>query len=281
MNSNMKTGILMSFLVIVIFVFVIGKLPDKLPSLQSEGEESARAQTLMSSQVDSPGLAAKERRAQQFVEQFQRAVELELPTSNRQIQQDENSDTNAEVRIILPLPETYGPVTQPAEVDETWGQNPKILPEPAWPKAYVVESGDNLALIAKHFYGPVEGNRMDTIGRLFAANRRVLQAPDQLQVGQKLVIPPLSPLASKALEAVTVRVRNIGESRSNQRPTAQSRGQSQDQWYVVRDGDSLWKIASSKLGNGGLYLKIAKLNSAIIEDEDRLPVGLRLRLPVL
>jgi nucleoid-associated protein YgaU len=277
MDSKMKVGVIVTLLVIFIILFAIGRWP----LLQSESEEGERAQTLMSSQADPPGLAGRERHAQQYMEKFQRAAEEELTANNGQIQQYENSDINAEVRIILPLPKTYGPVTQPAEVVQAQDQNPQILPEPAWPKAYVVESGDSLALIAKHFYGSVEGNRIDTIGRLFAANRPVLRTPDQLRVGQKLVIPPLSPLASKALEAVTVRVKNIGEVRSNQRQTTQSRRPFQDQWYVVRDGDSLWKIASSKLGNASLYLKIAKLNSAVIEDEDRLPVGLRLRLPVL
>jgi len=277
MNSKMKVGGIVTLLVIFIFLFAIGKWP----LLQSESEESEGGQTLMSSQVDPPGLAAKERQAQQFVEQFQRAVKEELTADSGQTLQPENSDTNAEVRIILPLPVTYGPVAQPAEVAEAQGRPAQVLPEPAWPKAYVVESGDNLALIAKRFYGPVEGNRLGSIGRLFAANRPALRTPDQLRVGQKLIIPPVSPLASKALAAVTVPVRNIGDVKANQTWTTQLRGQSQDQWYVVREGDSLWKIASSKLGNGNLYLAIAKLNSAIIEDGDRLPVGLRLRLPVL
>ena len=48
---------------------------------------------------------------------------------------------------------------------------------------------------------------------------------------------------------------------------------------MVRDGDSLWKIAAEQLGNHSRYKEVAKLNSDIIDDEDNLLVGLHLKLP--
>ena len=56
---------------------------------------------------------------------------------------------------------------------------------------YVVCEGDNLADIAKKFYGSKEGNRRVNVMRLFEANRRLLESPDEIFVGQRLVIPPL------------------------------------------------------------------------------------------
>jgi len=47
----------------------------------------------------------------------------------------------------------------------------------------------------------------------------------------------------------------------------------------VREGDSLWRIAAERLGNGSRYNEIAKLNADVLDDEDTLAVGMRLRLP--
>jgi nucleoid-associated protein YgaU len=49
--------------------------------------------------------------------------------------------------------------------------------------------------------------------------------------------------------------------------------------YIVREGDSLWRIAAEWLGDGSRYSEIAKLNAGILEDEDSLVVGMRLKMP--
>ncbi|MHC4425888.1 MAG: LysM peptidoglycan-binding domain-containing protein [Planctomycetota bacterium] len=61
----------------------------------------------------------------------------------------------------------------------------------AWPKIHVVRKGDNLADIAKTYYGPKEGNRMANIKRIFKANHKTLKSPDEIYPGQKLIIPSL------------------------------------------------------------------------------------------
>jgi LysM repeat protein len=50
---------------------------------------------------------------------------------------------------------------------------------------YEVKSGDNLSKISKQFYGDPNDYM-----RIFYANRDKLRDPDQIQVGQKLTIPP-------------------------------------------------------------------------------------------
>ena len=50
---------------------------------------------------------------------------------------------------------------------------------------YEVKSGDNLSKISKQFYGDA-----DEYMRIFYANRDKLNDPDEIQIGQKLVIPP-------------------------------------------------------------------------------------------
>ncbi len=67
--------------------------------------------------------------------------------------------------------------------------------EPAKPAPptvrYIVCEGDSLAYIARKFYGPVQGNKRENVMKIFEANRGVLKAPDQIDIGQELVIPPL------------------------------------------------------------------------------------------
>ncbi len=49
--------------------------------------------------------------------------------------------------------------------------------------------------------------------------------------------------------------------------------------YVVQEGDTLWRIAAENLGSGTRYGEIAKLNAGILEDEEILAVGMRLKIP--
>jgi nucleoid-associated protein YgaU len=148
------------------------------------------------------------------------------------------------------------------------------------PLIYKVQANDNLASIAKTFYGPVEGNRKINIDRIFAANRLKLKSPDEIYIGQKLIIPPLtSGAACERLSDVTIPV--DGPSMAPEKtPMSDSRREiNTTQWYVVRDGDSLWKIAQARLGNGARYPEIARLNTDVLSDEDNLSTGTRLRLP--
>ncbi|MHC4432249.1 MAG: LysM peptidoglycan-binding domain-containing protein [Planctomycetota bacterium] len=62
---------------------------------------------------------------------------------------------------------------------------------PAWPKVHVVRKGENLGDIAKMYYGPTEGNRKANVMKIFESNRSLLESPDMIFPGQKLIIPSL------------------------------------------------------------------------------------------
>ena len=48
----------------------------------------------------------------------------------------------------------------------------------------------------------------------------------------------------------------------------------------MKEGDSLWKIATSQLGKGNRYQEILKLNSDTLKNsESNLEQGMKLRLP--
>jgi nucleoid-associated protein YgaU len=147
---------------------------------------------------------------------------------------------------------------------------------------YVVQAGDVLATIAKKVYGPEEGNRLANVTRIFEANRTALTSPDEIFVGQKLIIPAL--LQAKAAdkqqdalsEALFEKVQNIGKRNLADMKVEVPKGR----YYVVQDGDSLWKIATGHLGNGARFEEILKLNTDILKSKDtQLDIGMRLRLP--
>lgn len=143
---------------------------------------------------------------------------------------------------------------------------------------YAVCEGDNLADIAKKFYGPKEGNKRANVLRIFLANRKVLSSPHELFVGQKLVIPPLDSLKSERRifsKAMFETVPSIGSSHLS----TQSPATGQSRLYAVQEGDSLWSISARLLGDARRYKEISKLNPGILKDEDELAVGMRLRIP--
>ena len=102
--------------------------------------------------------------------------------------------------------------------------------KPALAKVYyTVSEGDNLADIAKKFYGPKKGNRRANVMRLFEANRRVLKSPDKIYPGQKLIIPPLG-----ALEPDKNSTENIFSDSMSEKAASIGRRHFLDQSWVNR-----------------------------------------------
>jgi len=184
---------------------------------------------------------------------------------------------DAGVRAALPAP---GPTTS---------EQPTVpKPDPvnsvlAKVRYYTVAEGDNLADIAKQFYGALEGNRRVNVLRVFQANRHLLRSPHEISVGQKLVIPPLgvsdadmNAIGSIFPSSMFENVESIGRRYSS----ADNRNAKRPVQYVVREGDTLWLVASEQLGNGSRYKEISRLNPRLLEDEDSLTIGMRLNIPV-
>jgi len=51
------------------------------------------------------------------------------------------------------------------------------------------------------------------------------------------------------------------------------------QWYEVKKGDTLWKIAKEHYGDGSLYMDIFNANQDTLSDPDKIQVGQKLRIP--
>ncbi|PID50418.1 MAG: peptidoglycan-binding protein LysM [Proteobacteria bacterium] len=54
---------------------------------------------------------------------------------------------------------------------------------------------------------------------------------------------------------------------------------SDDEFYVIQKGDSLWKIAEHAYGNGGKYHTIFEANREVIQDPDKIFPGQKIRIP--
>jgi nucleoid-associated protein YgaU len=237
------------------------------------------------------GIGTKERKTQEVLDRME--LDEKLPSQDIQASADEQ-----DIRSITPLPES---LSIAKESDKTTEIEPKIpspagaqeaIPstalgtgvkiQPAWPKFYVVSEDDNLASIAKKLYGPEQGNRRINIDRIFEANRRLLKSPDEIYVGQKLIIPPPSNLTqdeSKIDGVFSSTMFEKVESVGKKLLSTDGGGTKNERWYTVREDDNLWKIAAAQLGNGSRYTEITKLNADIIDDENNITVGMRLKIP--
>jgi LysM repeat protein len=270
MTSDAKIGLLLG----LVFIFIIAFLINGLPTFSSDNNNELTS-TMFSSQND--GLGARERKV---IEQNEPIIRyrpvVQLPPR-----------VEPDIRFEMPLPKgpldrkaiakvkSVGPSQSFATAKET--HEPKVQSKKqAPPKAYVVMTGDSLTVIARKFYGAKEGNRLANIKRIFQANRRILKSADQIYEGQRIIVPPLpgpTPVKkrlgrifpSKVLEKIGIR-RNALKGKEGGR-------------YVVRDGDSLWRISAEQLGDGTRYTEIAKLNADILDDEDSLSAGMRLKMP--
>jgi len=212
--------------------------------------------------------------------------------------------------IVQTLAQASGPVaaqektTEPAPSVEVTRQQAKVEPNPertqatettrptGATKTYIVVKGDTLASIAKKAYGPEEGNRIINNQRIFEANRNILKTPNDIIVGQELVIPPPAKPKPDAVLPKTLfeKVEAIGKRNvpapDKPQPEKQAPPKKEpakpaaaERWYVVQEGDNLWKIASTQLGSGARHEEIAKLNADILKAGIKLDIGMRLRLP--
>lgn len=288
MTRDAKIGLLLG----LVFIFIIAFIINGLPSLgRGDGNELTRN---MAKPQRNPGIGTDAREA------TQRTITPVRPTTtpvvrNPAVTEPQTTQAPAEqVRFTAPLPsptttrpsaETIAAaaeVSRPQRAVVAVNQQERTVtvskPKPARARIYIVRDGDSLASIAKHFYGEELGNKKVNVDRIFKANRKILKSPDQIYVGQRLIVPPLPETVSNNPENVLTAenfeaVESIG-ARHEQKVTKTT---DKTRYYTVREGDSLWKIASEQLGDGNRYPELAKLNK--LEDEDFLVVGARLKLP--
>jgi len=162
------------------------------------------------------------------------------------------------------------PVTETTPANQT-----KVVldvPRPAPIAKHTAVSGETLASIAKKYYGPEEGNRIVNIDRIYEANKDTLESKHKVIAGQELVIPALPGASAPAKAPADAQPKKTDKPKPSLPST--------EKWYVVKEGDSLWKIASRELGKGTRSREILDLNRDTVKDEKQVAVGTKLRLPL-
>jgi LysM repeat protein len=270
MTSDTKIGLLLG----LIFIFVIAFLINGLPSLKASAHGNELTYNMVNYQSETPHLGNKEREVGYSMETRGRSPKRATGALPYDSSLPSIGDNPAEVRFSMPLP-TYGPelsnsvgevliMNQPSGGDRS-RKNPQAVPE-----FYTVISGDNLAKIAQKLYGYTVGNKLATIDTLFAANSTALTSRDKVPAGIKLRIPIVKGVATQALK-------NNPAPGSAAQKTSNRAGATVI--YTVKDGDSLWKIAAKRLGDGTRCKEIMNLNQAILLGSIDLKAGMRLKLP--
>ena len=235
-------------------------------------------------------------------EQFETRIEIptapDLVIDNRVIETARDLQTDVPLRrteppdqvVVLdasPAADNVESRISPEQIASVSVQVPNIpvAVQPAadseWqPRYHVVQSGENLPLIAKQYYGPEDGNRRIVIQKLYEANSDILDSPDKIRVNDKLVIPPLEQLLNDSNTTLTAsaqtqessllsRFAEFFEPVDSDKPA---------RLYVVQKGESLWGIAQKTLGDGRRYKEILKLNGGI-KNPDDVRVGMTLKIP--
>lgn len=267
MASEAKIGLLLGLVIIFVIAFVLNELPRFSYSADDRPAESVGA-------AEPAGLGAHLRDHLDTGNTIEAVAEPRVSPSPKD--ESEEPEAYATLPVAPPIP----PKPSVDEIEQTTAR--ESVEQLVWEALYIVAEGDNLAEIAKKFYGPIEGNRRANVFRIFAANRKLLSSPDKIRVGQKLVIPPLVSAPADTLgigdifpnwmfETVeSIGMRHLPAEDNKPKPNRQ---------YVVREGDSLWAVAASQLGDPTRYKEIGRLNARILKDENTLSVGMRLVLP--
>jgi nucleoid-associated protein YgaU len=289
MTSDAKVGLLLG----LFFIFVIAFIINGLPRFRSD--TNTNELTTMANSPNDSYIGSNERKARAS---FRR----DRPVRNRSQSVTEAKETTkaeGKVRYKRPLSPDSAAVTNEsvtttedkvrsaAPARDAKRETKVNVSKQVKPEIYVVQAGDNLAKIAQKFYGMERGNKTLNVKRIFEANRRLLKSPNDISVGQKLIIPLLKDEAEGVFSGgLFEKIKStIGRTRSSTTTPTKTPAKPRPKPpaarptinYIVKAGDSVWRIADRQLGDKERFREIIKLNA--LEDEDYLTVGQRLLIP--
>jgi nucleoid-associated protein YgaU len=306
MTKDAKVGMLLG----LVFIFMIAFVVKGLPSFGESADSNELTTTMVSNRNASPGISGNTNKAEIIRPSVTRKSSNDNVNNNQAQKNDSmnkmpstaNSNLSSkpveEKRFSMPLPSSPAMARNVRAQGENnqsrisfkpaAGKDIKLeVPARAEERAlvirsYVVKDGDSLSEIAAKFYGADKTNMHINVKRIFDANRKDMDSVDEIFVGQKLVIPALGGM-QKASVSSEKKAPSQGSLLSRllpKKPDFSSKSsQSAGKVHVVGEGESLWVIAAKELGDGKRYVEIIEMNTDILDDEDMLVVGSRLRLP--
>jgi LysM repeat protein len=244
MTADAKVGLLLGLFFIVIIAFLVNGLPNFI----HEKDTSTTSVSIVTGQdmvLDNSNGAsgAAHRLFAPRTSAKQRTVEPPQET----IVLDSAPEQTPQVEIPDLVPQRQMPVVVQ--------NNPTLVQEvAAAPKrqTHVVKSGEILPFIAKHYYGPEEGNRRIVIQKLYEVNSSILKSPDHICVGQKLTIPTeeeMDQLVNPSSEVVKAPSASeiLRKKASDILDWADKKDIRSISEYTVRKGDNLWSIGRNPI----------------------------------
>lgn len=192
------------------------------------------------------------------------------------------------------------------------GQMATVVQQPAparHQQEYKAMPGDTVSRIARKYYGSESKPNCDLI---VAANPSLKANPNKIVVGKTYIVPMKQPPTAAvtspapATPAAAMMVPVVSDSQTpgtpagqptpavatpagpSTRPTATIASTPAPtpatpavatKEYVVKSGDSLWKIASTQCKDLNAVSKIRSMNRDVLKRGDALTVGMKLRLP--
>ncbi|MCK5564949.1 MAG: LysM peptidoglycan-binding domain-containing protein [Planctomycetes bacterium] len=255
MTSDAKMGLLLGLVIVVVIAFLINGLPGLVSSSASETPVNT---SIVKFSGDHTGIDEKAAQAVSAICMIQ-------------------EETAQPIRYKAPLPVTRTIKLAPRPMRNRSADAKAV-------EKYLVRDGDNLGSIAKRVYGHEQGNKHVAVTSIYHANRSLLSSPDDLQVGQQLIIPVIS-LSSRTRTAqnptdqttMAEKMRSFADKNFKAIKTAVT---GTKEVYIVQPGDSLWTIAEKTLADGSRYNEILRANSGIIDDEESISIGMKLKIPI-
>lgn len=114
-------------------------------------------------------------------------------------------------------------------------------------------------------------------------NQDLVASTLDINIEQSLVVPKL-----KASEFEKINIFGIFPSSMfeqvesiGRKHLSDDQNENQGKQYVVRNGDTLWRIAAEQLGDACRYKEISKLNTNVLKNDHDLSIGMRLNLPAI
>jgi len=279
MTTDAKIGLLLALVFIVAITFVINGLPDFLSSKDKTPDTASYINHY--NKADEPGIVDRTSRDAATAMNKKIISSITVPSvaeANTQSAQNYQAILPAASEVVKSTSANTPPQQTavidipavPAVSNQPVGKTSKTI--------YEVSDGDSLAGIAQKFYGPQAGQKLVNIRKIYEANKKTLKSMDDLQIGQKLVIPSLNEKEKALLQTgLFEKVEKEGTpAAASASPSAQVKS-SASQQYVIKENDSLWQIAAKYLGDGSRYEEIIELNKSI--DPDNLIVGTKITLP--
>jgi hypothetical protein len=123
-----------------------------------------------------------------------------------------------------------------------------------------------------------EQDCVQTSIRMLQNNSILPVSSDENSLGQTLVVPKLSDVELDKViwgvfpSSMFEKLESIGKKHISDE-------KAKGVHYVVKEGDSLWSIATEKLGNPTRYKEISKLNADVLKNDQDLSIGMKLTLP--